>query len=50
MSEIELRKLADLLEQMLSVEKVELTETERRAAMKLVTAADMLADERKVKK
>lgn len=47
MSDIELKTLADLLEKMIRVEKVELTESERRAAMKLVNAADLLADKRK---
>jgi hypothetical protein len=46
MSDTELRALADLLEKMIRVEKVELTESERRAAMKLVSAADQLADQR----
>jgi hypothetical protein len=49
MSDTELRTLADLLERMLRVEKVELTESERRAAMKLVNAADLLAEKRKEK-
>ncbi len=49
MSDTELRTLADLLERMLQVEKVELTESERRAAIKLVAAADLLADARRPK-
>jgi len=47
MSETELVKLADLLERFLKVEKAELTESERRAAMRLVNVADMMATERK---
>lgn len=47
MSEIELRQLADLLEKMIRREKVELTESERMAAIKLVSAADQLAEARK---
>jgi len=47
MSEIELKTLADLLERMISKEKVALTDSERRAAIKLVNAADQLAEERR---
>jgi hypothetical protein len=47
MSETELRQLADLLEKMICREKVELTDSERMAAIKLVSAADQLAETRK---
>lgn len=49
MSDMELANLANLLERFLKVEKAELTESERRAAIKLVNVADMMAAERKPK-
>ena len=47
MSDVELKTLADLLERMLRIEKVELTESERRAVIKMVNVVDQLAEERR---
>jgi len=49
MTDIELRTLADLLERLLRKEKVALTNSERMAAIKLVNAADQLAEQRRSK-
>jgi len=48
MSHDELEKLADLLEKIVRVEKLELAESERRAIIKVINAADALAAKRRV--
>lgn len=47
MTDIELKTLADLLERLIRKEKVALTDSERMAAIKLVNAADLLAEQRR---